>query len=400
MDLRSGHPYWLLKDGLLGTYPSLRTDDACDVAVIGGGITGALVAYRLARENVATIVLDKRDIGTGSTAASTAMLMYAADTDLRELIPKIGEAAAVRSYRVGLEAISKLEQLVQSLYDDCGFERKKSLYLASKKTHLARLRQEYEIRRRHGFDVEFLDDKRIEANFPFAAPGALLSAGDAQVDAYRLTHALLKEASKLGARVYDRTPVAQIDPGKDSVSLTTERGAVVSARRIVFATGYESQQYLKRKLGSLQSTYAIVTEPVEPFPSWHEHCLIWETARPYFYLRSTGENRIIAGGEDLPFATTHKQDAVREKKCEKVRTWVANLFPDSEIESAFCWAGTFGCSHDGLAYIGQTPEQSHAYFAMGYGGNGITLSMVAADLIVDHYLGRPNPDSELFRLDR
>ena len=45
MDLRSGHPYWLLKNGLLASYPPLRRPETCDVAVLGGGVTGALVAY-------------------------------------------------------------------------------------------------------------------------------------------------------------------------------------------------------------------------------------------------------------------------------------------------------------------------------------------------------------------
>ena len=62
MDLRSGHPYWLLKNGILADYPSLKHDESCEVAVIGGGITGALVAYHLTREGVETVVVDKRDI--------------------------------------------------------------------------------------------------------------------------------------------------------------------------------------------------------------------------------------------------------------------------------------------------------------------------------------------------
>ncbi len=133
MDLRSGHPYWLLKNGLLADYPSLKHDEACDVAVIGAGITGALTAYHLAREGVTTVLVDERDVGTGSTAASTALLQHATDTELIDLVAQVGEAGAVRSYRLGLEAISKLEELIQRLGLDCGFERKKSLYLASSK---------------------------------------------------------------------------------------------------------------------------------------------------------------------------------------------------------------------------------------------------------------------------
>src|SRR5580700_338036 len=138
MDLRSGHAFWLLKNGIPATYPALSHDETCDVAVIGGGITGALVAYRLVNEGVDTVLLDRRDIGTGSTAASTSLLQYEIDTELADLIPRVGEADAVRGYQLGLEAIDQIEELVALLGDDCGFERKTSLYLASKKSHVAK----------------------------------------------------------------------------------------------------------------------------------------------------------------------------------------------------------------------------------------------------------------------
>src|ERR1700730_17712225 len=106
MDLRSGHPYWLLKNGLLDSYPPLRRPESCEVAVLGGGVTGALVAYHLTRAGVETVLLDKRDVAPGGTPASTAVWQYAADTELTDLIPIVGETAAVRSYQLGLQAIA------------------------------------------------------------------------------------------------------------------------------------------------------------------------------------------------------------------------------------------------------------------------------------------------------
>jgi len=53
-----------------------------------------------------------------------------------------------------------------------------------------------------------------------------------------------------------------------------------------------------------------------------------------------------------------------------------------------------------LAYIGETPDFPHAYFALGYGGNGITYSILAAEIIRDAILGKTNPYADLFRFDR
>lgn len=229
---------------------------------------------------------------------------------------------------------------------------------------------------------------------------AILAAGDAEVDAFRLTHLLLGQATEHGLRVYDRTAVTHVEPADDRVLLTTERGVTVTARRVVFATGYESQHYLKQDVGTLHSTYALISEPLEPFPAWPERCLIWETARPYLYLRTTADDRVIVGGEDTPFANDHRQDGLLKRKTKKLARRFLGLFPDADLEVAYAWAGTFGTTKDGLAYIGQTKEWPNAYFALGYGGNGITMSAVAAELITDHYLGRDNPDAALFRFDR
>src|SRR5664279_4292043 len=89
MNLISGHPFWSVNNGLPRNYPSLQRDVACDAVVIGGGITGGLVAVHLAEAGVKTIVIDKRDIGPGSTSASTALLQYEIDVPLRDLIKQL-----------------------------------------------------------------------------------------------------------------------------------------------------------------------------------------------------------------------------------------------------------------------------------------------------------------------
>ena len=86
MDLRSGHAFWLIRNGLLNAFPAAEKDLRCDVVVVGGGITGALVAYHLAEAGINTVVLDRRDIGWGSTSASTALLQYEIDTPLRRAL--------------------------------------------------------------------------------------------------------------------------------------------------------------------------------------------------------------------------------------------------------------------------------------------------------------------------
>lgn len=91
MDLKSNEPFWLLKNGLVASYPSLKSDEECDVLIIGGGITGSLIAHQMISDGYKTILIDKREICNGSTSATTSMLQYEIDAPLYELIKKIGK---------------------------------------------------------------------------------------------------------------------------------------------------------------------------------------------------------------------------------------------------------------------------------------------------------------------
>ena len=143
MDFKSGQPFWLIKNGVLKGYPSLNHDVRCEVAITGGGITGALVAYYLTRAGVGVVILDRREVGTGSTSASTGLLQYEVDTPLFKLIDLVGEKKAVKRYHLSIEAIDKIEELLREVGDNCGFERKQSLYLASCEEDVEDLRTEY-----------------------------------------------------------------------------------------------------------------------------------------------------------------------------------------------------------------------------------------------------------------
>lgn len=401
MDLKSGYPFWPIKEGLIRSYPSLAEDLSCDVVVIGAGITGALIAYHLVEAGADVVVLDRRDVGGGSTSASTALLQYEVDVPLHQLIDKVGREHAVRSYHLCLEAIYKLENLAIALGEDVGFERKRSLYLASVADDLTELEREYAVRREVGIALDWLSQADVEARFSFSAPAALLSRDGGQVDPYRMSHALLRAAGDQGGRVYDRTAVTGFERDGERLQVSTDRGHAVTARKIVMAGGFEAQRYLRKRVVQFRSTYALVSEPVEAFPGWgEEQCLIWESARPYVYLRTTPDGRIIIGGEDDPSDDERRRERRLPEKTERLAERARRMFPAIPFEVAYAWGGTFGETKDGLAYIGETRELPGVYFTLGYGGNGMTYSVIAAELIRDAFLGRPNPDAQIFSFDR
>lgn len=401
MDLKSGYPLWSVMDGLIATYPRLTSDIRCDVAILGGGITGALVAHHLVEAGLDTVVIDRRDVGWGSTAASTALLQYEIDVSLRDLTDLRGAEAASRAYLACLGAIDTLETIARGCAVDVGFERKKSLYLASKKRDRKVLREEQELRRAIGIRVDYLEEDAIAERFAFRRPAALLSADAAQVDAYAFTHALLGAAVERGLRVHDRTTIIDVDARDDGVTLMSAEQCFVHARKLVFAAGYETRDFLRPKVAELISTFAVASEPMADIPGWGEdRCVIWEHAQPYLYLRTTSDGRVIVGGEDEPFRDPVRRDRLLPKKAERLAERFRTLFPEIDFRVEYSWAGTFGETKDGLAYIGAHDDWPSSYFALGYGGNGITYSVIAAEIIRDALLGRLHPFADLFRFGR
>ena len=104
----------------------------CDIAIVGAGITAALVADALVATGQRIVVLDARDVAHGSTAASTALLQYEIDTHLTDLVQMLGAERALRAYRACAASFSMLEQRFPELLPLAGYERRPSLYLASR----------------------------------------------------------------------------------------------------------------------------------------------------------------------------------------------------------------------------------------------------------------------------
>ena len=400
MNLVSSHPFWSVKNGLPVSYPSLQRDVSCDAVIIGGGVTGGLIGFHLAEAGVKTLLIDKRDIGAGSTSASTALIQYEIDVPLRELIKKVGPDAATRSYQLCRDAIDKLERLTACLKIDCVFQRKPSLFLARYQREIPEFREEFQLRRKLGIPLEFYDASAVRKYFPFSRPAALFSKEAGQLDPHRLTHGLLVAGDHLGLEVCDRTEMKCLEQTRGGVRVTTRNGFVITARRAVIAAGFESKALLRADAGTLKSTYALISEPVSKLSGWHKQCLIWESGSPYLYMRTTPEGRIIVGGEDEDFVNAKRRDALISLKTRTLVKKFGRLFPDVSLEVAYAWAGTFGETKDGIAYIGDHPLFPHTYFALGYGGNGITFSVIAAEIIRDALLGRKNRDARLFCFGR
>jgi len=401
MKLRTGKPLWLAGKTEPLPVRRLSRDRTCDVAIIGAGITGALVAHQLLKTGLSVVMLDRRRAGFGSTAASTGLLMIQPDSSIAELTRRHGRRAAQRVYELGRKAIHELGALARELKIECGWQAKRSLYLASNRKGAVMLRREAKLAQKICFPVEQISQPRMRIKYGLPFPVALASAGAAQVHALHLTRGVLRHALTMpNFALFQNTRVASLREDAAGVNVRTDTGHTLSARCLIVAAGYESMDFVRSKLIRLSSTYVIASRPFPPDRLDVLRSLMWETARPYFYLRLSADHRIIFGGHDEPFDQVSSRERRLNRKTRQLEEQFAKLWPQLAFKADYAWSGTFADTTDGLPCIGPLKPNSRVLYALGYGGNGITFSQIAAPILRDACLGKPNPDARLFGFHR
>lgn len=409
MKLHTGRPFWPIKDGLPAVYPSLTSSITTEFVVLGGGITGAILAHRLVQSGREVVVVDKREVASGSTAATTALIQSELDIPAVQIARKLGQDTTFEIHngtRRGVRDFLALAESLPNTRDSVNAQvvKRPTLKLASSRRDVRALHADFTFRQRADFEVAWLSADDLARDYAIARPAAIRSTDSAECDPYLFTHALLADAVRLGARVFDRVPVCDVMLGKewgDPVIITTDTGHVIRARSVIAATGYESTQWLGRRPAALRNTYAMVSEPIEEIgEAWPERCLIWETGHPYLYLRQTSDGRVLVGGEDDRFRSPLARDRRIEKKAEKLIAKVNQLMPHLLLEPAYSWAGTFGETADALPRIGSVDGKPNLFVAACYGGNGITFAMLAAELLESRIKGEAHPLADCMRCDR
>jgi len=394
-NLRTGRPLWADSPGLGVPVRPLKAAISVDVAIIGAGISGAFMAHELSRDHTVA-VLDRRRPLTGSTIASTALLQWEIDLPLTALAGKIGTAKAKRAYLRSRAADDDLKLIVADEGIVCGLKDKSSLYLAGDEYGHRALETEAEARAAIGLESQYVGPDGLRKRFGIDRTGAIVSQGSASGDPARLAAGLLRRAQAAGAKVWSPVEVIEAASDPDGVTLLTDTGHAVRARTVVFCCGYEFPKGVPTPGAKVISTWALASKPRQRCPAWLKDTLVWEASDPYLYFRMGGDGRLIVGGEDEATPDAHADKAKLKRKCETIAAKLKTLLPEVEFEVDYSWAGAFGESATGLPSIAPVPDMNHAWAVMGFGGNGITYSVIASQVVSAAIRGGGDADADLY----
>ncbi len=395
-----GTPMFTKNSKIKKQYEYLTEALDTEVIIVGGGVTGSIVGYYFSKANIPAVILEKERVAHCSTSITTSLLQYELDSNARQLEEYTTLDNVIMSYKLGLKALDEIDEFIKKYGNKCKYQRKDTLLYTSKDEEIKEMKEEYEIRKKAGIDVKYIskEDNPFSINLKGGVYGV---NGGAQLDPYEYTHELLDVSCNMGLKVYENTEVIDIKYVENSVEVTTSYGYKVKGKKVIIATGYNTERFTKRNFGHKTVTYNIVTKPVNRFDGWFNKVLIRDNCDPYNYFRTTEDNRIIAGGEDIDFYNNILNEKVAKEKYEILLNRIKNMFPKiNSIESEYEYCGGFISSQDNLGFFGEDPNHKNLWYCLGYGANGILFAILGGVMLSKFYKGEIDDNMKLFKVDR
>ena len=394
--LRESLPYWQTTPHITVRTKTIPSKRHYDVVIVGAGISGALVAQALADGKRSILIIDRRAPVLGSSMASTAMIQHEIDVPLFKLRKLLNRDAAERVWLRSVKSVKSLISLVRGHNISCHLQPKKALYLAGDEYGMRALAREAQARNAIGISATFLDARQLKDQYQVDRTGAIVSEVSASANPAQLTAGILRATIKLSVEIIENSEITDFVSLSDKVALSTATGSIITASSVVFCTGYEFLKAVANKDHQIISTWAFASAKRVQLPAWLANHLVWEASDPYLYFRTADNGRLIAGGEDEKDENAYLDERKLAQKSTIIAQKVGALIGCDVGKPEYRWAAAFGSTRPGIPMIGPVPGHSNVYAAMGYGGNGITFSKIAAEILSARIGGKLDEDADLF----
>ncbi len=399
-----GPSFWLSQDDY---YPAqlLKGRMRADVAVVGGGFTGLWTAIALKQGNprLDVCVLEQEVVGYGASGRNGGFcepsLTHGYANGVRHFPDEIEELE-----RLGRENFDELLDFVERHRIACELERPGVLELATTPWQVEELREELRERSPRRPELKLLegDAARARLNSPRVL-AALYDPVPALLNPARLARGLRRVAEELGVRVWERTPVLQLQPVAGGIEAMTPRG-VAGVRRVVLATNAYSGRLLPRLRTRFVPVYdyVLVSEPLTRDQreriGWEGREGASEHSNHFHYFRLTADDRLLWGGYD---AVYHFGGAVGPQFDHRPKTYVRlleqfrQMFPDlGDLAFTHRWGGAIASTTRFTCTFGSALG-GRVVYALGYTGLGVAATRFAGSVLAARLL---EPDSPLLRL--
>lgn len=389
------HAAWTLDAGQRPVRHRLRKSVACDVAVVGAGITGLVTAYLLARDGKSVVVVDQAELGTGESGRTTAHLTHVIDAWLPDLIQRLGRGGAKDVWDGACFAIGLLERIVRDEAIACDFQRVNNhIFTFDQPDRLMQLQ-------RAADEIGYRSHIGAPAGLPFKPLLSLSFPNQARIQPQRFIFGLAEVLARRGVAVYDHARVVSVNTSAGdggTLNLDLEAGGEIVAKDVVIAAHvpFVNRVLVHTKQASYRSYAVAISVPKGAFPD----VLMSDTMSPYHYVRvqpRETDDLLIVGGCD--HKTGQERDHEGVIRFRMLLDFARNtLQVDGPLVAH--WSGQIIETTDGLPYVGLNANARHEWIATGFGGDGMSLGTLAAHVLSSRILGDTTAWDEIFAPNR
>lgn len=373
----------------------VQADFDVEVAIIGGGYTGLSAAYYLASEHgVETAVLEANGSGWGCSGRNGGFALKAGGRlSYQKMIKRYGETMARRMFDEIFEGLDRVRGLIKDEELGCDRQPEGHLWVAHRPRMMDVIRSEAGfLKDFFNYDVDILSADELKAQHFSSdeAHGAMRFSDGFGVHPLKLAYGYHRLARAAGARIHTNSPVTEWYREGDAHLLITP-GGVVRAKKVICATnGYTSQTLhpkLKNRSFPVLSN-VVVTRPLTDTElsatQFVSSDVITDTRTLRFYYRKLPDNRILIGGRSAITGA----DAGNPKHNDNLMRALKSKFSAlGDLTYDYQWGGWVCVTFDDVPHIHEA-EDSSIYYAIGYGGSGVTFSVQAGMRLAEKVVGR------------
>ena len=352
----------------------LQENIETEIAVIGAGMAGILIAYQLQKTGKKVVVLEAKSIGSGQTKNTTAKITSQHNLIYHQLIKNKGEEKARQYAMANQQAIKAYKQIIQEEQILCDFEETNS-YVFSE--NLTELEEEVQAATKLGLPASLIE----EISLPFPTKGAVKFERQAQFHPLKFLQALSERLT-----IYENTFIQRVEDH----TLVTARGTV-TAKKIIFACHYPFVNFPGMYFTRMhqERSYVLALKNAGQMDGIY----IGEYENRSYSFRNYGD-LLLFGGEG--HRTGENSNGGRY---ESLRKKAKQFYPNS-YEVAY-WSAQDCISSDSVPFIGNySVGKPDWYVATGFQKWGMTSSMVSSLILRDMICGIDHPYAEVFSPQR
>jgi glycine/D-amino acid oxidase-like deaminating enzyme len=398
--------YWQKKSKIKNIYPYLTDNISCDVLVVGGGITGALTTYFLAKSGVNVIVVEKNIIGYGSTIVAPALLDFNLDIFMYKLEKILNKEKSQKIYKLCLNAIDLIEEIDREFEANTEFKRQDSIYFTNRFMQKMNMTKEFEARKNAGFNSRLIDSHDL-LNI---TSGILTKNSSAILNPYEFTQNLFEYLNTFNnVKIFENTSVETIKCLYNSVECRTNNDFKIKSNSLIFTSGIDTLKYLEdTDLIELYKIFTVVSSPLV-IKDYSKNKNVNFTARDSMdsnhYLRFDNDGRIILAGENTKFVQKFLDkkymNNLANEKYKKLSNYLNKLLNTNDnIPIEYNYNSTYINTKDTLPIVDEMPNMPNCFCNLGFGSNGIIYSTIGASMLKNAINGLYTKDMNMFKIDR